>query len=824
MYESFREEYREAFNQYKDTQQYHSETIKRIVRLKQSTTGIMTKDDLNEIINNYNQEVLSKLIAISVVKINEEKEEVPSNSIEEISKKIAVALVKSTYSQPVKNPNLPPVQPLPQQYQKTPEEIQLIKTIVVAASEAKRNHPIGKDANVSPVIAKPDNQNTPLVPLSNSSKESIWKLYGDHFNTNVTTIHQMKHEVTTDSQIQFIQTINNKINEKKDNLKKFLTEKQVFNNNNNTFLTNLLRLSIYYNHYYIVKYLIGEEIDGKSINGDSINEKFKLNENFFKMDETFEPIDNIVKLYVDTKEETPITKLKLTLRDLAIKECFKIENKTENIIQLLIEEEKKSERYKSKNSKTEGGLYHSLIINDMVLTHNVKYIETIELIIETLQNNISYLKNIDKNKTNPNGSPHGPIIQLIGNYSDVVINLREYNKMDPEFLIFKIILNFFAKNIDTTKFHNSTYMQVTAEKCNLEIIKIIANKAKERFLVNNQEIIENHPIFINPAKDPECGTFFCRSNYPLVRSIKTLRDYEIIEYFLTNSKSILNKYVSNYGIKMAKSYYLYTPLHLIIKLYDKLYDNFNKSTPKKTPLDLIKHIYNIDNNLIGQKTNKTRLIGGLIYDNNINPIKLAEKYITIQEQKIDVINYLNQISNQPQSQPPPPPPLPPEAPTQPPPAPPTTEAQTEQPQPPSPSPQPAQSKSSISQQGFLRIPKELSDIYFKFIEILKSSRIDTPFNDTYSKLNKSERNRLNLIYKLIETYEKSSEQEMNELIQLIQKLIEDVPITGNIKKIVEKALNIHNEFVILINIKENEIIEKNKSFMYIIYFLHNATM
>ena len=106
--------------------QYHSEAIKRIVRLKQSTTKIMTKDDLDEIINNYNQEVLSKLIAISVVKINEEKEEVPSNSIEEISKKIAVALVKSNDSSPVEIITRPP-SPQPPLYKKSQKEIQLIK-------------------------------------------------------------------------------------------------------------------------------------------------------------------------------------------------------------------------------------------------------------------------------------------------------------------------------------------------------------------------------------------------------------------------------------------------------------------------------------------------------------------------------------------------------------------------------------------------------------------------------------------------------------------------------------------------------------------------
>ena len=147
MYKSFREEYGEAFNQYKEMDQYHSEAIKRIVRLKQSTTKIMTKDDLDEIINNYNQEVLSKLIAISVVKINEEKEEVPSNSIEEISKKIAVALVKSNDSSPVEIITRPP-SPQPPLYKKSQKEIQLIKTIVVAASEAKNNHSIDEDEKV----------------------------------------------------------------------------------------------------------------------------------------------------------------------------------------------------------------------------------------------------------------------------------------------------------------------------------------------------------------------------------------------------------------------------------------------------------------------------------------------------------------------------------------------------------------------------------------------------------------------------------------------------------------------------------------------------
>ena len=136
MYKSFREEYGEAFNQYKEAGQYHSEAIKRMFQLKQFKTGIMTQDDLVEIINNYNQEVLSKLIAISVVKINEEKEEVPSNSIEEISKKIAVALVKSNDSSHVKNRTRPPP-PLPPLYKKSQKEIQLIKSIVVAASHAR---------------------------------------------------------------------------------------------------------------------------------------------------------------------------------------------------------------------------------------------------------------------------------------------------------------------------------------------------------------------------------------------------------------------------------------------------------------------------------------------------------------------------------------------------------------------------------------------------------------------------------------------------------------------------------------------------------------
>ena len=68
-------------------------------------------------------------------------------------------------------------------------------------------------------------------------------------------------------------------------------------------------------------------------------------------------------------------------------------------------------------------------------------------------------------------------------------------------------------------------MQVAAEKCNLKIIEIIANETNK----NKTKLVDN-PIFINPAKHPEC-TLFCRENYPLVRSIKTLRDYEIIEYF-----------------------------------------------------------------------------------------------------------------------------------------------------------------------------------------------------------------------------------------------------------------------------------------------------
>ena len=106
--------------------------------------------------------------------------------------------------------------------------------------------------------------------------------------------------------------------------------------------------------------------------------------------------------------------------------------------------------------------------------------------------------------------------------------------------------------------------------------------------------------------------------------------------------------------------------------------------------------------------------------------------------------------------------------------------------------------------------------------------IETPFNDKYSKLNKLERNRLNLLYKLIETYEnianKAENNKMNELIGLIEQLIKD-KTPDNIKKIVEKALNIHNEFDSLINNTNNHSkLKDNKSFMYIIYFLHNATM
>ena len=37
--------------------------------------------------------------------------------------------------------------------------------------------------------------------------------------------------------------------------------------------------------------------------------------------------------------------------------------------------------------------------------------------------------------------------------------------------------------------------------------------------------------------------------------------------------------------------------------------------------------------------------------------------------------------------------------------------------------------------------------------MLQDHEVIEPFNDKYSKLNKLERNRLNLLYKLIETYE-----------------------------------------------------------------------
>ena len=848
MYKSFREEYGEAFNQYKEAGQYHSEAIKRIVRLKQSTTKIMTKDDLDEIINNYNQEVLSKLIAISVVKINEEKEEVPSNSIEEISKKIAVALVKSNDLSPVEIATRPPPQlPL---YKKTQEEIQLIKTIVVAASEAKHNHSIDKDEIVSPVApvtTNTDNENTSSGSDSNLSEESIWKLYNDHFNSSGnTTVYQMQFEVTTDDQIKFIQKINDKINNIKRNnsylpkfirsnpIKKFLTEKDMYyftNTKTNKFKINLLRLSIYYNHYYIVKYLIGEEIDGSSIDGSSIDETFQLEKNFFKMTEKFNPIENIVKIDTETEEKTPVKKFKLTLRELAIKECIKIETGGENIIDLLIEEEINSKRYSSYSSdlssykKTKGGVYHSLIINAMVLTSNIKYIKNINKIIKTLEKHKEHLIKIDKYKTNPNKTIHGPIIQLIGNYFDVAIKLRKSNN-DPEFSIFQTILNFFANNLDIN-FNNSEYMQVAAEKCNLKIIKIIANEASR---IHN---LVDHPIFIKPAKHPECS-LFCRENYPLVRSIKTLRDYEIIEYFLNNSPSILNKYVSNYGIKMAKSYYLYTPVHLIIKLYDKLYDKFNSQNINKTPLDLIKNIDDELNYAIIQKTDQARFIGGIIYDNNISPIRLAEKYIKEDRQQ-EVIDYLRFIiqeiaDKRKKAQ---------EAAKQAEEERKATEekkrqeaekARREAERKAAQTTTPEQSKSSISQQGFLRIPKELSDLYFNFKTMLQDHEvIETPFNDKYSKLNKLERNRLNLLYKLIETYEntanKAENNKMNELITLIKSLINNKLSHDKIKELIEKALNIHNEFDSLINNTNNHSkLKDNKSFMYIIYFLHNATM
>ena len=245
-------------------------------------------------------------------------------------------------------------------------------------------------------------------------------------------------------------------------------------------------------------------------------------------------------------------------------------------------------------------------------------------------------------------------------------------------------------------------------------------------------------------------------------------------------------------------------------------------------LDLIKNIDDELNYAIIQKTDQARFIGGIIYDNNISPITLAEKYIKEVDQKKLVIEYLNSIiieeisnkrkkakkgeaeeerkvaeENKRQ------------------------EAQLEIKENAGQTTTPEQSKSSISQQGFLRIP-ELSDLYFNFKTMLQDHEvIETPFNDKYSKLNKLERNRLNLLYKLIETYEnianKAENNKMNELIGLIEQLIKD-KTPDNIKKIVEKALNIHNEFDSLINNKQNQINEDNKSFMYIIYFLHNATM
>ena len=118
MYESFREEYIEAFNEYKNPEKYEVPKGYYHDRLKSKLTkpnnGNISIPELSKIIDNYHQDILSKFIAVAVNKAIEPEED-------DLFRRIAVAVRKSTEAQNKDN---------------EPEEDDLFRKIAIAVSKS----------------------------------------------------------------------------------------------------------------------------------------------------------------------------------------------------------------------------------------------------------------------------------------------------------------------------------------------------------------------------------------------------------------------------------------------------------------------------------------------------------------------------------------------------------------------------------------------------------------------------------------------------------------------------------------------------------------